>query len=158
MEQAKMYRISLLLILVFMVAGMLLCILSFLAFLDAPIVSILLFTFSIFTIGYSIYLLRKRNDGKGFYWDDEGIVVDLKGNKVYWDEIEDIKFFKSSTASFSKATVIYPHYTNHEKIRLRHNKWMPKTAHSIDWILIEKPKEYHKILMQAWEEKNNFPK
>ncbi len=135
-----MYRISLLLIVVFMVAGILLCIFCLLGLRDAPIVLLLLFIFSIFTIGYSIYLWRKRNEGKGFYWDDEGIVIDLKGNKIYWDEIEDIQYFKSSSASFSKSTVIYPHYTNHEQIRIRHKKWMPKTAHSIDWILIEKPK------------------
>ncbi|WP_260871726.1 hypothetical protein [Bacillus sp. X1(2014)] len=158
MEQVRKYRISVLLIFVFIVAGILLGILCILAFSAAPIVSIMLFTCSIFTIGSSIYLWRKRNEGKEFFWDDEGIVVDLKGNKVYWDEIEDIQFFKSSTSSFSKATVIYPHYTNHEKIRIRHKKWMPKTAHSIDWILIEKPKEYHKNLMHAWEEKNNLPK
>lgn len=158
MEQVKMYRISLLLILGFMVAGILLCILCIMALKDAPIVSILMFIFSIFTIGSSIYLWRKRNEGKGFYWDDEGIVIDLKGNKVYWDEIEDIQFFESSTISFTKSTVIYPHYTNHEKIRIRRKKWMPTPAHSIDWILIEKPKEYHKNLMKAWNEKNNLHK
>jgi hypothetical protein len=148
-----MYRISLLLIWVFMVAGILLLILSILALSNAPIVSASMFTFSAITIGTSIYLWSKRIDGRGFYWDDEGIVIDLKGNKVYWDEIEDIQFFKSSTYSFSKSTVIYPHYTNHEKIRIRRNKWLPTPAHSIDWILIEKPKDYHINLMKAWEEK-----
>lgn len=156
MEQVRIYRISLLLILGFMVAGILLCILCFLALREAPIVSILLFIFSISTLGSSIYLWRKRNEGKEFYWDDEGIVIDLKGNKVYWDEIEDIQFFESKSYSFSKSTVIYPHYTNHEKIRIRRKKWIPSSAHSIDWILIEKPKEYHKNLIKTWEEKNNL--
>ncbi|MEH6946145.1 hypothetical protein [Peribacillus sp. Hz7] len=155
MGQVRLYRISLLLILFFMVAGILLFILSIMALRAAPIVSILMVIFSTFTIGSSIYLWRKRNEGKGFYWDDEGIVIDLKGNKVYWDEIEDIQSFKSSTTSFSKATVIYPHYTNHEKIRMRRKKLLPTPAHSIDWILIEKPKEFHNNLMKVWEEKNN---
>lgn len=141
-----------------MVTGLLLFILFIMALRDALIVSILMFILSIFTIGYSIYLWRKRNEGKGFYWDDEGIVIDLKGNKVYWDEIEDIQFFESSIVSFSKSTVIYPHYTNHEKIRIRRKKRMPTPAHSIDWILIEKPKEYHKNLMKVWEEKRNLLK
>jgi hypothetical protein len=113
--------------------------------------------FSVFTIGYSVYLWKKRNEGKEFYWDDVGIVIDLKGTKVYWDEIEDIRFYESSNF-FSKSTVIYPHYTNHEKIRIRCKKRMPTTAHSIGWILIEKPKEYHKNLLIAWEEKNNLQK
>lgn len=120
----------------------------------APTVSILMVIFSTFTIGSSIYLWRKRNKGKGFYWDDEGIVIVLKGNKVYWDEIEDIQFFNSRTTSFLKATVIYTHYTNHEKIRMRRKKLLPTPAHSIDWILIEKPKEFRNDLMKVWEEKN----
>lgn len=148
-----MYRISLVLILVFMVAGIVLLLLSIMALKAALMVSILMVIFSTFTIGSSIYLWRKRTEGKGFYWDDEGIVIDLKGNKVYWDEIEDIQFFKSSTTSFSKATVIYPHYTNHEKIRMRRKKLLPTPAHSIDWILIEKPKEFHDNLMKVWEGK-----
>jgi hypothetical protein len=158
LEQARLYRVSLVLIMIFMVAGILLFILSFLALSAAPMVSILMFIFSTFTIGYSIYLWRKRNEGIGFYWDDEGIVIDLKGNKVYWDEIEDIQFFKSSTTSFSRATVIYPHYTNHEKIRIRRKKTLPTPAHSIDWILIEKPQEFHNNLIEVWQGKIKLKK
>ena len=93
--------------------------------------------------------LKKKREGKGFYWDDEGIVIDLQGNKVYWNEIESIQY---SNVRGMKSTVIYPHYTNHEKIRIRRKKWMPTTAHSIDWFYIEKPKELHKNLMKTWEE------
>lgn len=127
-------------------------------FLESPFISIFGMVFSIFTIGYSIYLWRKRKEGKGFYWDEEGIVIDLKGNKVYWEEIEDIQFFKSSTTSFSKATVIYPHFTNHEKIRIRRKKLLLTPAHSIDWILMEKPKEFHKNLIKTWEDRRNMQK
>lgn len=70
---------------------------------------ILPFTFT----GYGIYLWKKRKQGKGFYWDEEGIVIDLNGNKVYWNEIESIKYIN---ARGMKSTVIYPFYTNHEKI------------------------------------------
>ena len=101
-------------------------------------------------IGYSIYLWRNRKDGKGYYWDDEGIVIDLQGNKVFWDEIESIEY---SNVKGMKSTVIYPHYTNHEKIRIRRKKSMPATSHSIDWLLIEKPREFHKNLIKAWEVK-----
>ncbi|KMY56177.1 hypothetical protein AC623_10805 [Bacillus sp. FJAT-27231] len=107
---------------------------------------------SLVFLGYSIYLLRKRRQGKGFYWDSEGVVIDLQGNKVYWDEIESIQY---SNVKGLKSTVIYPHYTHHEKIRSRRRKWMPTTAHSIDWFYIEKPKKFHKDLMRAWEEKNS---
>jgi hypothetical protein len=135
-----------------MTVGLVLCILFVFTLTQGAsftlfITLILPFTF----IGFAIYLSRKRNEGKGFYWDDEGIVIDLKGNKVYWEEIEDIKY---SNVRGMKSTVIYPHYTNHEKIRIRRGKSLPTPAHSIDWILIEKAKEYHKNLMKVWEEKN----
>ncbi|TWT05603.1 hypothetical protein FQV26_13400 [Planococcus sp. CPCC 101016] len=80
----------------------------------------------------------------------------MKGHKVYWEEIEEIQFRQLWSLPWTKSTVIYPHYTNHEKIRIRRNKWMPIPGHSIDWILIEKPKEYHENIMKVWEEKQNF--
>ncbi|OIK14274.1 hypothetical protein BIV60_12205 [Bacillus sp. MUM 116] len=81
--------------------------------------------------------------------------MDLQGNKVYWEEIESIQY---SNVRGSKSTVIYPHYTFHEKIRIRRKKLMPTPAHSIDWFYIEKPKEFHQILMETWEEKTFKPK
>ena len=160
MNKVRIYKISWYPILVFMFAGM---IILFISFLDVKGIPEHLFVFipglifSFVLLGYSFYLWRKRKQGKGFYWDEKGIVVDLKGNKVYWDEIEDIKFCKSSVTNM-RSTVIYPHYTNHEKIRLRHKKLMPTTAHSIEWYLIEKPKEMHNHLMNAWEEKKQLSK
>lgn len=68
--------------------------------------------YSFVFLGYSIYLWRKRKEGKGYYWDDEGVVFDLQGNKVFWDEIESIKF---SNVKGMKSTAIYPHYTNQKK-------------------------------------------
>ncbi|MBT2739002.1 hypothetical protein [Bacillus sp. ISL-7] len=62
-----------------------------------------------------------------------------------------VKYFPIGMKSF----VIYPHYTNHEKIRIRHKKWMPTTAYSIDWFFIEKPRELHQNLMKTWEEKKH---
>lgn len=109
-------------------------------------------------IWYPIYLWKKRKEGRGFYWDNEGVVIDLKGAKVYWEEIESIKFSEVWNDSLSKSTVVYPHYTNHEKIRIRRQKWMPTPGHSIDWILIEKPKEYHENLLRAWDEKRKLLK
>ncbi|MFF2753303.1 hypothetical protein ACFVR1_06045 [Psychrobacillus sp. NPDC058041] len=152
MEKVKMYKVSWFFILLTMIMGIFpLCL-----FLDIKEVisnifpSIIVLIVSFGFLGYSIYLLRKRIEGKGFYWDDEGVVIDLEGNKVYWEEIENIKYRNFNDI---KATVIYPHYTNHEKIRIRRKKWMPTTAHSIEWCLIEKPKEYNKNLMEFWNEK-----
>lgn len=99
---------------------------------------------------YGFYLLKKRRGNTVFYWDDEGIIIDLDENKVYWHEVEDIRFDKTQGM---KSTVIYPHYTHHNKIQERRKKWLPTTAHSIDWFLIEKPRDYHKNLMIAWEQK-----
>ncbi|MDQ6597874.1 hypothetical protein E2K98_29595 [Bacillus salipaludis] len=156
MEQIRIYRVSILFIGVLVTVGLLWCILLVLALIQGGSLTLFITLIFPFTfIGYAIYLSRKRNEGKGFYWDDKGIVIDLKGNRVYWEEIEDIKY---SNVRGMKSTVIYPHYTNHEKIRIRQGKSLPTPAHLIDWILIEKAKEYHKNLMKVWEEKNNTQK
>ncbi|MEW8985406.1 MAG: hypothetical protein AB2401_00005, partial [Bacillus sp. (in: firmicutes)] len=80
MTPTRMYKISMVPILFFMVVGILLLILCFLAFRLA-FWSILMFAFSTSIIGASFHLWRKRREGKGFYWDEEGIVIDLNGNK-----------------------------------------------------------------------------
>ncbi|MEK6517143.1 hypothetical protein WNE24_05355 [Bacillus thuringiensis] len=102
----------------------------------------------IISIFFSLWKTRANDIGS--YWDDEGIVVDLHGNKVYWYEIKDITY---QNFQGSKSTLISTHYTHHENIRIRHKRWLPTIAHSIYWFSIEKPKDYHKNLMIAWEEK-----
>ncbi|MCP3027735.1 hypothetical protein [Halobacillus sp. A5] len=103
-------------------------------------------------LGYGFYLWRKRIQGKGIYWDEEGVVIDLKGNKIYWNEIEDIRLIKGPPLYIMKETVIYPHYTKHEEIRARHNKIMPKTAHSINWFFIESAHKMHGKLKRDWKD------
>lgn len=151
----KTYRVSWYPIIAFMIAGIILLLLPFWdvkGFLSKLFFFFCILFLSFLFLGYSFYLFIKRKQGKSFYWDDEGITIDLNGNKVYWSEIEDIKFFKSSVTNM-RSTVIYPHYTAHEKVRIRHKRLMPTTVHSIDWYLIENPKEYHKQLMNVWKEK-----
>lgn len=116
---------------------------------------IFLFVFSFLLIGYSIYLLQNRRNNRGFYWDAEGVVINLKGNKILWSEIESITFFKSSVTS-TRSTVIYPCYSHHETIRERHKKMMPATSHSVEWFIIEKPKDYHENLIQTWKNRKTF--
>ncbi|MFU2015105.1 hypothetical protein ACM6Q7_08565 [Peribacillus butanolivorans] len=154
----KIYRIALFPIVSFMLAGVILLLLLFVdikGFLQHHFVFISLILLSFVFSGYSFYLLNKRKQGKAFFWDEQGVVIDLNGNKVYWNEIEDIKFLKSSVTNM-RSTVIYPHYTNQEKIKIRRNKSMSTPAHSIDRFLIEKPKEYHKNLMKTWKEKQGI--
>lgn len=158
MEEAKIYRISLSSIIIFMTAGIIFLFLWLVNIKDifshidfsyiATFIGGLLGSFVF--LGYSFYLLKKRKRGMGFYWDDEGIVIDLNGNKVYWNEIENIKYYN---AKGTQSTVIYPYYTNHEKIRIRRKKWMPTNSHSITWFLIESPNEFHENLMKTWEAK-----
>ncbi|MED3562153.1 hypothetical protein [Bacillus xiapuensis] len=97
-----------------MTVGLVWCILFVLALIQgASLTLFITLIFPVTFIGYAIYLSRKRNEGKGFYWG----------------EIEDIKY---SNVRGMKSTVIYPHYTNHEKIRIRRRKSLPTPAHSID--------------------------
>lgn len=111
--------------------------------------TVLWLVFTSLFLGYSIYLWRKRLQGHGVYWDEVGIVIDLKGNKIYWNEIEEIKFDEGYLTGI-KSTELYPHYTNHETIRVRHKKIMPTTAHSLVWFFTEKPKEMHDNLIKTW--------
>ncbi len=164
MEHQKIYRVSLLTIGAFMLSGLLFFAILVMALREAPkdsltevlVLSLVMGLLSASLIGYSMYFWRKRKAGKGFYCDDEGIIIDLKGNKVRWDEIERIQYSENHTVPLSKSTVVYPHYTHHEKIRIRLKKWMPTTAHSIDWFMIEKPREYHEHVMKVWKEKDKL--
>lgn len=99
---------------------------------------------------FAFYLYKKRSKGIGYYFDDEGITIDMKGTKVYWHEVDDIQF-QSSLLFLLKSTVIYPHYTYHKTICARRGKKLPTPAHSIDWLAIERPKIYHEQLMIHWE-------
>jgi hypothetical protein len=103
----------------------------------------------LFFLGIGLFLLRKRISGPGFFWDEEGVVVDYKGNKILWDEIEDIQLRRSGDGY--RSTVIYPHYSYHETIRLRHGKKLPTPDHSIQWTWISQPKKFHSELIEAWE-------
>ena len=69
---------------------------------------------------------------------------------MHWYEIEAITY---QNFQGSKSTLISTHYTHHENIHIRYKRWLPTIAHSIYWFSIEKPKDYHKNLMIAWEEK-----
>ncbi|WP_341200991.1 hypothetical protein [Planomicrobium okeanokoites] len=166
MSRGEEYRLSLLTMAVFMASGLIFLLIGMLAVAEVAQEGVgqtikfigVTLIFPTPFIAYPIYLWRKRKAGKTFYWDEEGIVIDLQGNKIYWDEIEDIRFSQLYGHWFTRSTVIYPHYTHHEKIRERRKKWMPTPGHSIDWILIENPKDYHKNVMQAWKEKQKLDK
>lgn len=160
MEQVKLYRPSLLTIGAFFIAGAFFIFIYIVALFYSPwqglgsflMLTVLFAFFSALSLGCSSYLWRNRKKGNGFYWDEEGILIDLKGAKIYWEEVESIQL-NDGAYGLSKSTVIYPHYTHHEKIRSRRKKWMPATAHSIEWYLIEKPAEFHDHIMEVWGEK-----
>ena len=98
----KIYQISWFPIIAFMVAGLTFLVLCFTDLKGIPkhlFVFCIGLLFSLVFLVYSFYLFRKRVQGKGFYWDEDGIVIDFKGNKVFWDEIEDIRFLKEEVES-----------------------------------------------------------
>lgn len=111
--------------------------------LSEPFWGLFAFIVSILLYVYIYYLVQKRKQGVGYTFDDEGVIIDLKGNKVYWYEIKEINYMNFQGF---KSTVIYPHYTYHEIIRSRRGKKLPTPAHSIDWIEIERPREFHEKL------------
>ncbi|MGN4443355.1 hypothetical protein ACTFOB_00160 [Bacillus cereus group sp. MYBK79-1] len=151
----KTYKISIVFTLLMLAAGLSFLFICILALIDEFFfLGILILIIPGIFIYYSFYLLKKRRENTGFYWDDEGIIIDLDGNKVYWYEIEDIVY---SGFPDTKATVISTHYTHHENIRIRHKKWQPTIAHIIYWYLMAQPKDYHKNLILTWEEKKKKP-
>ena len=96
-----------------------------------------------------VYAMKNLHSNLHFTLDDDEGIVDLHGNKA-WYEIDTITY---QNFQGSKSTLISTHYTHHENIRIRYKRWLPTIAHSIYWFSIEKPKDYHKNLMIAWEEK-----
>ncbi|PSL36209.1 hypothetical protein B0H99_10730 [Planomicrobium soli] len=163
MKKSEVYRLSMTTITVFTLFGILffsLMLMSLDEFFEGSLLESILAAisgifFSILFTGYGIYLWKKRKQGYGFWWDDEGVVIDLNGTKVYWNEIENITLSRGYPNNLLIATVIYPHYTHHEKIRMRRKKWMPTPAHSITWYMIEKPQEFHDLLMNVWAGKRH---
>jgi hypothetical protein len=119
--------------------------------ISLPIIIGLLFSFGLISI--SLYRLYSRLQGKGLYWDENGVVVDLKGKKVNWNEIEKIEFYTSKGA---KSTVIIPHTLKQDIIQKRHKRIIPPKGFAIDWFGVEKPNDFHKNLVKAWEEKRNL--
>ncbi|MES9685661.1 hypothetical protein CN514_21155 [Bacillus sp. AFS001701] len=121
-------------------------------------IGLVAFDFLLFWSSYSIFLSRKR--GKGVYWDDEGVVVDFKGNKIFWNEIENIEMHKNDNEWFTKSTFIRVFIYKEEQVRLRHKLPLKnifwRYSGNINWIEIEKPKEMHEALVQNWKEKNKL--
>ncbi|EMN7727428.1 hypothetical protein WB980_000694 [Bacillus cereus] len=147
----KIYRASIQSILFVLSFGVVFLLISVLSLMEEfDLLGIISIFFSLWLLKYALTLWKTRANDIGSYWDDEGIVVDLHGNKVYWYEIKDITY---QNFQGSKSTLISTYYTHHENIRIRHKRWLPTIAHSIYWFSIEKPKDYHKNLMIAWEEK-----
>lgn len=113
------------------------------------------FTYLSFWYSYSMFLSRKR--GEGVFWDDEGVVVNFEGNKIFWNEIEYIEFHESDNGKFSNSTYIRVFIYKQEQVRLRHKLPLKNVfwrySGSIDWYLIEKPREMHEELIKFWEGK-----
>jgi hypothetical protein len=112
-----------------------------------PLIFGFLFSFTTFFLG--LYFWKNRREGKGYYWDAGGIVVNLKGNKVYWNEIEKIEFENRR----ANQTVIYTRYNSQELIK-RHKRYQ----YAIVWFDIEDPKEFHSNLIRAWNRKRSLYK
>ncbi|MFD4707361.1 hypothetical protein ACFWM3_21275 [Gottfriedia sp. NPDC058432] len=118
----------------------------------------IIFIFLLFLNSYQNFSSRKR--GEGVYWDEKRVVVDLTGNSIFWDEIEEIGFYKQSFFGMTtKSTYIRVFIYKEEQVRLRHKLPLKnifwRYSGNIDWNTIEKPKEMHEALMQFCEEKNN---
>ncbi|CRK84723.1 hypothetical protein [Neobacillus massiliamazoniensis] len=153
MENTRIYRTSWRIIISFMGVGILfflMCILAIPTGISFPLILGFLFSFTAIFLG--LYDWKNRRKGKGYYWDEEGVVVNFKGNKVYWNEIEKIEFLNRR----GKTTVIYPRYNCQETIMKRHKKYVPAKGYAIVWFDIEDPNEFHSKLIRAWNRKKSL--
>ncbi|MEH7349423.1 hypothetical protein [Gottfriedia acidiceleris] len=118
-------------------------------------IGFLLFIFLLFGDSIKFWIYRKK--GIGIYWDEEGVVVDFVGNKIFWDEIENIEFIRTKS---SRTTFIRVHYSKEEQVRLRHKLPLKnifwRYSGSIEWFEIEKPREMHINLVNYWEKKKFY--
>ncbi|WP_142317441.1 hypothetical protein [Bacillus sp. AFS017336] len=145
----KKYRSSwLLILLLFTVGGIIL------AYLISTIgnqpIDIYFFAdllFGLFWISCGIWFFKTRINGKGIYYDEEGVVINFKGNKISWQEIEEIK--KQSYPMY--ITYIFLKNDVVETIRIRHRKKSYNKCFSIYWFMISKPRKMHKEIMKCWE-------
>lgn len=143
------HKSSIKLMILTIVLGIIMTFVFFTFFISKPFKSFVAFIFALFAYSYAYYHYNKRKQGFGYYFDDEGVAIDLKETKVYWNEIEEIKLINLWGY---KSTVIYPYINYHELIRERRGKKFPTPGHSIDWIAIEQPKIFHEQLLKAWNE------
>ena len=99
---------------------------------------------------YCIHFLKRRIQGKCFFWDDEGVVVDVDENKIYWHEIEKITFSKGGRRAKSTIIDVYAHYRQEAGSRIeKRQTWVPK-SYSIEWMHVTHAKEFHQSLMEEW--------
>ncbi|MEW4282532.1 hypothetical protein [Priestia koreensis] len=67
---------------------------------------------SIFILGYAVYYEKARRQSEGFYWDDEGVVIDLDGTKVYWYESVLVRNRKNQILSRNVFRKIHHHLSS----------------------------------------------
>ncbi|KQL39192.1 hypothetical protein AN960_09450 [Bacillus sp. FJAT-25509] len=160
----KVYKPKILTIFIFAIFGILFLFILLMAITSTKhfsiskifvIIGFLVFIFLLFWDSIKFWNYRKK--GIGIYWDEEGVVVDFVGNKIFWDEIENIEFIKTKS---SRTTFVRVHYSKEEQVRLRHKLPLKnifwRYSGSIEWFEIEKPKEMHTNLVNYWEKKKFY--
>ena len=109
--------------------------------------------FLLFVFGYSLYLLKKKLDGAGFYWDDEGVVIDLQGNKIYWKEISQIK--KQSFLFNSTQVFVWSHSQDQVGKRIKKRGGRMPSYYIIHWVMVKEANEFHQAILAQWENRTN---
>lgn len=163
-RKVKVYKPKILTIFLFVIFGILFLLILLMTIISTKHFSIstifvfigsLLFIFLLFRDSIKLWNYRKK--GIGIYWDEEGVVVDFVGNKIFWDEIENIEFIKTKS---SRTTFIRVHYSKEEQVRVRHKLPLKnifwRYSGSIEWSEIEKPREMHTNLVNYWEKKKFY--
>jgi hypothetical protein len=95
-----------------------------------------------------------RRSGVSVFYDDEGIVINFKGHKILWSEIESIDNFAPDQVRTANS-VIRPKVSAYYDIRTRFNKPYAMPAYPISWVMIEHSSKFHDGIIDYWEQYKN---
>lgn len=99
------------------------------------------------------YKYRKR--GPIWVVDDEGLTINLKGQRLYWSEIESIKLYSpkffDTTNQVTHSTALYTKISAYKAIRIRFNIPYASECYLMDWTMIENARDFHNTVMEKWE-------
>jgi len=160
-EVSKRYRVSLLPTFLFgfcgigfaLIAGMIVQATQEMSASGTFLLAVLVIGILILFYLAGVYLVRWRKNS--FFWDEEGVIVDTKGNKLYWSELADIKMNKSR----GKTLIFYVNNFSCKEVAKRIKKKElanPPYTYEVNFFQLGLFDEFCEELMKVWFRHQTF--